>query len=179
MCSACQDYWVDIWKSFVDSSAPGLGVGLAVVGCGAPKLGIALAKDFGSLPSDSEKESKQANDQSASSVSAGRRVFSLYSDQSREIYKQLGLKSRVVFKCGLCLEGTWRALKQSFCKCWPCLGSSGDVTQQGGAFVLTQAGQCLLKHIEQEPGDHEQTKVIIQCAVKHRENEMGASSQSS
>ncbi len=158
LCSECQDYFSAAWSAFSASLAPSLGVGLAMVGCGSPSLGRSLARDYGAIP-------KQKN---SDPPTLAQQNFHLYCDQTLKIYRELGLKSKVVFRCDFCIKGPWRACVQGITKCY-CFCQSGDVKQQGGIFVFRQSGDCIFKRIEDAPGDHEDPEKLINFVIEEAE----------
>jgi hypothetical protein len=119
-------------------------VQLAFVGCGTPKLGHSLYERV---------------------VKAGRSDIKLYVDQTRAAYQAMGATYGIKqFRCGQCCTGTWRALWQGCCRCW-CIGSAGDIKQQGCEFVMQpQEPQCKYRHIEQDRGDHANTVDLFRAA---------------
>jgi hypothetical protein len=146
LCTACQDYMRLCWSEFSkQTNASDLNVKLVVIGCGTIKLGKSIASDIGCL-NDSR--------------------FALYVDEKRQVYKALGMHSRVVMDCSLLWRGIARALYQGMTKCW-CFCSSGATDQQGATFVYDKQGNCLFKHIEERPGDHPNLKnVFIAAQIK-------------
>jgi hypothetical protein len=86
----------------------------------------------------------------------------LYVDPDRALYQKMGLVARVVRppSCGYLCAAICRALWQGVSLCWwPCC--AGDVTQQGGAFVIDADGRVLFRHIEQRPGDHADMRELM------------------
>jgi hypothetical protein len=146
-----QDYWKDVWNAYKSSNADQNNIQLVVIGCGTVKLGRSLAMDLGAIPKQGESSNSHQD------------LFRLYVDPKREAYTSLGLKHKTVVTCGKILKGMWRAVVQGITKCW-CMCSSGDVEQQGGVFVLNNNGECLFKHIEDNPQDHADIKETLRAA---------------
>jgi hypothetical protein len=90
----------------------------------------------------------------------------MYTDPKRDAFAAMGARHGIPsFECGPCVTGTLRALWQGCTRCW-CMCSSGDVEQQGAAFVITPPPQqqCTFRHIEQRPGDHADTNKLFRAA---------------
>jgi hypothetical protein len=149
--------WRKVWQEFTQSNAPDKHVELIIIGCGTIKLGTSLGKEFGSIAAEGEAPTEY------------QKLFKLYVDQQREAYKALGMKEASHVTCARCCAGLFSALKQGITRCW-CFCSSGDVKQQGGAFVLNPEGDCLFKHQEKNPTDHADIQQLFEAAGIQKKN---------
>ncbi len=91
----------------------------------------------------------------------------LYCDPERVVYKALGLASRMGaitghsphVKSGMLigtLKSTWRGLKS--------MRLQGNVTQQGGAFVLGPNDAIHFSHLDANPLDHADINTLLVAA---------------
>lgn len=134
--------------AFEASNGKGSGVQLCFVGCGKPRMARSFAETYNFAVSTSSKPTP----------------YHLYVT-STEVYQQLGMLhgADMAATCSRVCLGTLRALYQGCTRCW-CICSSGDVQQQGGAFVIQSGGRVVFKHIEKRPGDHADMRELFDAA---------------
>jgi hypothetical protein len=144
--SAAQDYFRAAWAAYSTQYTPTSPISpphFNVIGCGSGRLAKSLAIDIGAF---------------------GHPTFHIYTDQERRAYQALGLVYKTHFECGKFLRGLGLALWQGATRCW-CICESGDIKQNGGAFVVEGAtGHCLLAHVDRTPAEHAAIDDVLRAA---------------
>jgi len=135
---------VSVYRS---SNSAAQGVHIAFVGCGSHKFAKSLA----------EAEGIPVNTSSSPSTIH-------FFVGSPEVYERLGMQRKMIgAPISRICKATARALWQGLTRCW-CICQSGDVSQQGGEFVMAPNNQMLFGHMETRPGDHPDTAEFFGAA---------------